>query len=181
MHSADWICSGRFRKSKPSRWWVGNKCGYMHKAYLRRSATIWGGPLGWSFSAHYAHFLRSSQEMVLNKCEEWMYKKCHNGQRCIRAGLIYHVIHPAIYSPLSSTTRRPAERTMPQKVVQTPYPLIDADPHASRVLRYLRPFDYAVWAGATTAFPAALYFWGMYVSWRPSRRLTTLYRDGRPN
>ena len=49
---------------------------------------------------------------------------------------------------------------MPNKVVETPYPLIDADPHAGRVLRYLRPSDYAVWAGATGSFPAALYFWG---------------------
>ncbi|KAF8817486.1 hypothetical protein BYT27DRAFT_7074883 [Phlegmacium glaucopus] len=50
---------------------------------------------------------------------------------------------------------------MPSKVVETPYPLIDADPHASRVIRYLRPSDYAAWAGATAAFPAALYFWEM--------------------
>ncbi|GBE86364.1 NADH-ubiquinone oxidoreductase complex I, 21 kDa subunit-domain-containing protein [Sparassis latifolia] len=48
---------------------------------------------------------------------------------------------------------------MPEKVVQTPYPLIDADPHASRVLRYFRATDYGVWAAATAAFPAALYFW----------------------
>lgn len=49
---------------------------------------------------------------------------------------------------------------MPEKVVETPYPLIDADPHASRVMRYMRPSDLAAWAGATAAFPAALYFWG---------------------
>jgi len=49
---------------------------------------------------------------------------------------------------------------MPDKVVQSPYPLIDADPHFSRVVRYMRPSDYAVWAGATAAFPSALYFWG---------------------
>ncbi|CAL1714771.1 unnamed protein product [Somion occarium] len=50
---------------------------------------------------------------------------------------------------------------MPTKVVETPYPLIDADPHAGRVIRYLRPSDYGVWAAATGAFPAALYFWDM--------------------
>lgn len=50
---------------------------------------------------------------------------------------------------------------MPEKVVSTPFPLIDADPYAGRVLRYMRPSDYVVWAGATGAFPAALYFWGM--------------------
>jgi len=35
--------------------------------------------------------------------------------------------------------------------------LIDVDPHASRVIRYLRLSDYAVWLGATGALPAALY------------------------
>ncbi|KAF8202218.1 NADH-ubiquinone oxidoreductase complex I, 21 kDa subunit-domain-containing protein [Pholiota molesta] len=50
---------------------------------------------------------------------------------------------------------------MPAKVVETKYPLIDADPHASRVVRYFRPSDYAVWAAATAAFPAALHFMEM--------------------
>lgn len=50
---------------------------------------------------------------------------------------------------------------MPNKVVESPYPLIDADPHAGRVIRFMRPSDYAVWAGATGAFPTALYLWGM--------------------
>ena len=49
---------------------------------------------------------------------------------------------------------------MPNKVVDHPYPLIDADPHAGRVIRYMRPSDLAVWAGATAAFPGALYLWG---------------------
>lgn len=53
---------------------------------------------------------------------------------------------------------------MPDKVVQSPYPLIDADPHFSRVVRYMRPSDYTVWAGATAAFPSALYFWGTVYS-----------------
>ncbi|KAJ8515739.1 hypothetical protein ONZ45_g6085 [Pleurotus djamor] len=65
---------------------------------------------------------------------------------------------------------------MPQKVVETPYPLIDADPHASRVLRYMRPSDYAAWAAATAAFPSALYFWDMA---DPSRvKMTSAYRLG---
>jgi len=55
--------------------------------------------------------------------------------------------------------RRPTQ-PMPEKIVETPYPLIDSDPHASRVVRYFRPSDYAAWAGATAAFPSALYFWG---------------------
>jgi hypothetical protein len=50
---------------------------------------------------------------------------------------------------------------MPQKVTETPYPRIDADPHASRVVRYFRPSDYAVWAAGTAAFPSALYLWGL--------------------
>lgn len=49
---------------------------------------------------------------------------------------------------------------MPEKTVETPYPLIDADPHAFRVVRYMRPSDYGVWATLTGAFPGALYFWG---------------------
>ncbi|KAL0953551.1 hypothetical protein HGRIS_004772 [Hohenbuehelia grisea] len=50
---------------------------------------------------------------------------------------------------------------MPQKIIETPYPLIDADPHATRVVRYMRTSDYATWAAATAAFPSALYFWEM--------------------
>jgi len=46
-----------------------------------------------------------------------------------------------------------------QKTVETAYPLIDADPHASRVVRYMRPSDYATWAVGTVAPPAALYLW----------------------
>ncbi|KAH7098212.1 NADH-ubiquinone oxidoreductase complex I, 21 kDa subunit-domain-containing protein [Auriculariales sp. MPI-PUGE-AT-0066] len=37
-----------------------------------------------------------------------------------------------------------------------PFPLIDADPHAGRVLRFMRPSDYAWWAGCTAAVPATL-------------------------
>ena len=51
----------------------------------------------------------------------------------------------------------------PQKVVSTPYQLIDADPHASRVISYMRPSDYAVWGGSTAAAPAALYLWGEHL------------------
>ncbi|KAJ8591782.1 NUXM, NADH-ubiquinone oxidoreductase subunit [Rhizopogon salebrosus TDB-379] len=65
---------------------------------------------------------------------------------------------------------------MPNKVVTTPYPLIDADPHASRVVRYFRSSDYATWAAGTAAFPAALYFWNMA---DPAKvRLTTSLRLG---
>ncbi|KAG5642633.1 hypothetical protein DXG03_002471 [Asterophora parasitica] len=59
---------------------------------------------------------------------------------------------------------------MPEKFIETPFPLIDSDPHASRVIRYFRPSDYAVWAGATGAFPGALYFWQMADPARTSLR-----------
>jgi len=49
----------------------------------------------------------------------------------------------------------------PQKVVSTPYKLIDADPHAFRVVSYMRPSDYAVWGGATAAAPATMYLWDL--------------------
>lgn len=50
-------------------------------------------------------------------------------------------------------------RMSSQKAVTAPYPLIDSDPHAFRVVRYFRPSDYATVAAGTAAFPAALYFW----------------------
>lgn len=46
------------------------------------------------------------------------------------------------------------------KEIKTPYPLIDQDPHFTRVVRYFRPSDYAVMAGATAAFPGGLLFLG---------------------
>ena len=63
--------------------------------------------------------------------------------------------------PLFRSSKDAREENMPQKVVTTPYPLIDSDPHAFRVVRYFRPSDYAAVAAGTAAFPAALYFWGM--------------------
>src|SRR5258707_10594430 len=73
-------------------------------------------------------------------------------------------IFPAVFFPTCATAK-PTESTspndaMPDNVVESPYPLIDADPHFSRVVRYMRPSDYTVWAGATAAFPSAIYFWG---------------------
>ncbi|KAG6885115.1 hypothetical protein C0993_005789 [Termitomyces sp. T159_Od127] len=60
---------------------------------------------------------------------------------------------------------------MPSKVIETPYPLIDSDPHASRVIRYMRPSDYAVWAASTGAFPAALYAWSPYCLRAPDMQM----------
>lgn len=53
---------------------------------------------------------------------------------------------------------------MPQKSLTTPYPLIDADPHAFRVVRYMRPSDYVWWSAGTVAFPSAYYLWSKSLS-----------------
>ncbi|KAI8047209.1 NADH-ubiquinone oxidoreductase complex I, 21 kDa subunit-domain-containing protein [Gilbertella persicaria] len=45
---------------------------------------------------------------------------------------------------------------MPVKEFNTPYPVIDTDPHFARVVRYFRPTDYAAWAAGTAAAPALL-------------------------
>ncbi|KAL1935975.1 hypothetical protein VTP01DRAFT_109 [Rhizomucor pusillus] len=42
---------------------------------------------------------------------------------------------------------------------ETPFPVIDADPHFNRVLRYFRPSDYAAFAGLTVAAPAGFLAW----------------------
>jgi hypothetical protein len=49
---------------------------------------------------------------------------------------------------------------MPIKEFDTPYPVIDTDPHFTRVVRYFRPSDYAAWAAGTAAAPALLYGMG---------------------
>jgi hypothetical protein len=51
--------------------------------------------------------------------------------------------------------------TMPGLQIHRDYPLIDSDPHFSRVVRYFRPSDYATWGIATAAGPTALYLFGM--------------------
>lgn len=47
--------------------------------------------------------------------------------------------------------------SVPVNDLPTPYPLVDADPYAGRVIRYFRPSDYALWAAGTAAAPAAIY------------------------
>jgi hypothetical protein len=49
---------------------------------------------------------------------------------------------------------------MSEQKATSAYPLIDGDPHASRVIRYMRPSDLGVWAAATASFPALLTAWG---------------------
>lgn len=41
----------------------------------------------------------------------------------------------------------------------TDYPLIDADPHFGRVVRYFRPSDYGVIVASTAAIPAGFIIW----------------------
>ncbi|GAA5848873.1 hypothetical protein JCM8547_006373 [Rhodosporidiobolus lusitaniae] len=41
--------------------------------------------------------------------------------------------------------------------LNTPFPVIDVDPHFSRVLSYMRPADLAVWGAAAGAAPAVIY------------------------
>ncbi|KAJ7035609.1 NADH-ubiquinone oxidoreductase complex I, 21 kDa subunit-domain-containing protein [Mycena alexandri] len=53
----------------------------------------------------------------------------------------------------------------------TRYPLIDQDPHASRVIRYMRPSDFATWAAMTLGTPAAFYGWEMIDASGPARSL----------
>ncbi|GAA5917360.1 hypothetical protein JCM6882_006336, partial [Rhodosporidiobolus microsporus] len=38
-----------------------------------------------------------------------------------------------------------------------PFPVVDADPHFNRVVRYFRPTDYAVWAAGAGVAPAIVY------------------------
>ena len=83
------------------------------------------------------------------------------GKANFRAGQSDHVITKCRCPESCSRTIVPIMSNNLNKVVETPYPLIDADPHASRVVRYFRPSDYATWAGSTIAFPAAIYAWGM--------------------
>ncbi|KAJ7173738.1 NADH-ubiquinone oxidoreductase complex I, 21 kDa subunit-domain-containing protein [Mycena filopes] len=51
------------------------------------------------------------------------------------------------------------------------YPLIDQDPHASRVIRYMRGSDYAWWAGMTVGTPAAFYGWELIDATGPVRTM----------
>lgn len=66
--------------------------------------------------------------------------------------------------------------TMPVKQLDTPYPVIDADPHFSRVVRSFRSSDYAAMAGATAAFPSAIYLMEMFDPTRPKRGLGSALR-----
>lgn len=64
---------------------------------------------------------------------------------------------------------------MPVQDVPQPYPLIDADPHAGRVIRYMRGSDYGLWAGATVAGPALLYLYGELQVFLPGRCTKKMY------
>ncbi|KAJ1599540.1 hypothetical protein NDA14_004195 [Ustilago hordei] len=65
---------------------------------------------------------------------------------------------------------------MPVKQLDTPYPVIDTDPHFSRVVRSFRSSDYVVMAGATAAFPSAIYLMEMFDPTRPKRGIGSALR-----
>ncbi len=77
--------------------------------------------------------------------------------RHLRAG--YHVFTNEAVTHVTVTLSS-VNATMPEKVVETAYPVIDSDPHAYRVVRYMRPSDFGAWAAVTAAFPAAFFAWG---------------------
>ncbi|KAJ3903540.1 NADH-ubiquinone oxidoreductase complex I, 21 kDa subunit-domain-containing protein [Lentinula edodes] len=61
---------------------------------------------------------------------------------------------------------------MPEKVLSTPYPVIDIDPHFTRVVRYFRASDYATWGATTVGVPGALLVWGeWYMLYIVTRRM----------
>merc|ERR1711939_733240 len=66
--------------------------------------------------------------------------------------------------------RAAAAAAMSINKVNTPYPLIDADPHFNRVVRYMRPSDYAAMGVFTLGAPAAIYGYQM-ADPAPLRRL----------
>ncbi|KAF9115799.1 hypothetical protein BGX27_006411 [Mortierella sp. AM989] len=43
-----------------------------------------------------------------------------------------------------------------EQFIRTEFPVIDSDPHFSRVVRYMRGSDYAAWGGLTVAAPGIL-------------------------
>lgn len=78
-------------------------------------------------------------------------------------GTMAHSASPNLTGPARvQTTHTPltSDFKMPLKEVPRPYPLIDSDPHFSRVVRYMRPNDYALWAGAAAAGPGLLWLYG---------------------
>ncbi|KAF7356894.1 hypothetical protein MVEN_01025200 [Mycena venus] len=76
----------------------------------------------------------------------------------------------------STSVSPPLASSIMDDTNQVLYPLIDADPHASRVIEYTRPSDYATWAGYTTGTPAV--FWAWERIDRTGFRMRPLYYAG---
>jgi hypothetical protein len=56
------------------------------------------------------------------------------------------------------------------------FPLIDQDPHAGRVVRYMRPSDYAAWAAVTAGLPGGLMLFRTSHPWYKSHyHLTSIF------
>ena len=60
----------------------------------------------------------------------------------------------------------------------TDYPLIDADPHFGRVVRYFRPSDYGVIVASTAAIPAGFIVWSEHM--RITQELVLISSGRRP-
>ncbi|KAK9710602.1 hypothetical protein K7432_008346 [Basidiobolus ranarum] len=65
---------------------------------------------------------------------------------------------------------------MPEVAIETPYPVIDTDPHFFRVVRYFRLEDYALLAAGTAAFPGAMHLME-YIHPTGSRMSPTLWKN----
>ncbi|KAI5815586.1 NADH-ubiquinone oxidoreductase complex I, 21 kDa subunit-domain-containing protein [Pyronema omphalodes] len=71
-----------------------------------------------------------------------------------------------------------AEREIvPPQNIPTDYPVIDTDPHFNRVIRYMRPYDYALGAGVASMGPILFHLMEkMHPSHSGPKALKTNYR-----
>ncbi|MCJ1321698.1 hypothetical protein MMC15_007043 [Xylographa vitiligo] len=57
------------------------------------------------------------------------------------------------------TTQQQPRPYVPSKTLDTPYPLIDNDPHLKRVIRYARPSDYLAGTALGASVPGLMLLW----------------------
>ncbi|MCJ1477210.1 hypothetical protein MMC13_005881 [Lambiella insularis] len=60
---------------------------------------------------------------------------------------------------MTTPQQQPPRPYVPTKTLDTPYPLIDNDPHFRRVVRYARPSDYVAAGAIGVAGPATMLIW----------------------
>lgn len=73
--------------------------------------------------------------------------------------LCHNVTRIVTFTFLLGTTRLTLYNNPIMPLGVPPYPVLDTDPHATRVVRYFRLSDYLTWASVTVGMPAALAFW----------------------